>query len=208
MREHHSPALSTEVTDIIRSLSFRTGFRFVRFGYSRRDLEQELVLHYLRHHHQHDSKRASAATYAASICRHRLFNMLAAETARKRGGCGAITTSLSDTPAGYEHDTEIELGETISRDYYEMKFGRISQATSELLILRLDVDRALAKLPPELVQIAKLLSQGASVTVLSRVLGISRATSHRRISCLRNAFRNAGLHNYIFKSEEGSWSAN
>jgi DNA-directed RNA polymerase specialized sigma24 family protein len=207
MRSCSAPVLPVEVTKVIRNLAFRGRSYFIRFGHSWQDLEQELILHYLRHHRQHDSARASAATFAARISRHRLISMLETQTAGKRGGCVANVRSLSDTTVGHGHDSQVEVGEMISSDAYDMELGRASQSTTDLLMLRIDVDRAVTRLSSELALTAELLSQGVSVTDLSRTLGISRATANRRISRLRHDFTSAGLHYYISKTKEDKWLA-
>jgi hypothetical protein len=47
-----------------------------------------MILHYLRHEHQYVAGLASVPTFAARICRHRLSNLYATETACKRRASG------------------------------------------------------------------------------------------------------------------------
>jgi DNA-binding NarL/FixJ family response regulator len=155
-------------------------------------LEQELTLHYLRRCHQHDSKRASAATFASNICRNRLFNLFEAETACMRSATGGLT-SLSEPVAIGPSGRTIERGATISEDSYNMNAGRRSRPDAELIPLRIDVDQIVSGLPAELADVAHLLAAGESPEDVARQLEISRATVHRRVVRLRRIFRGAGL---------------
>ena len=69
--------------------------------------------------------------------------------------------------------------------------------TPDQLALRIDVDHALAELPPDLVPIASVLAQGLSVTDAVRITGVPRATFYRRLARLRLAFSDAGLRSYL-----------
>jgi DNA-directed RNA polymerase specialized sigma24 family protein len=200
MRDIQSSALPAAVTNAIRHLALRAGGRFTQFGHSRQDVEQELILHYLRHRHQHDSERASAATFAAHICRNRAFGMLAAALAEKRGA-GATVGSLSAPVAIGQSDKTIERGATISEDAYHMKTGRRSRPAAELMLLRIDVDQVVSGLPTDLADLAHLLAAGESLVGVAHQLEISRATVHRRVLRLRRIFRGAGLDTYINMQE-------
>jgi hypothetical protein len=74
--------LPARVTKVIHHAACRADHYFVRFGDSHGDLEQELALHFLRHSHQHNAQLASAATFAARVCRNRIISMRAREVDR------------------------------------------------------------------------------------------------------------------------------
>ena len=186
--------LEAEVMVAIRSVAYQASGNLKRFGYEQQDLSQELVLHYLRRYLQHDSARASAATFAACICRHRLISIFEAETACRRSASGGLT-SLSEPVAVGQSGEIIERGATISEDSYHMADGRLSRPAAELHEIRIDVARALASLPPHLARLARRLAF-EPVTLAARGMGISRATAHRHMRELRGAFTEAGLDRY------------
>ena len=195
-----APNLSDDVLASIRRLASRAYWRFARLGYTRQDLVQEMVLHFLRHRHQHNAARGSTTTFATHICRNRLSNLYKAECAEKRGGAALNIRSLSEPMNDNGRDEPREIEDTISYDSYAIRLSRASRCGTDLLMLRLDVDRATAKLPPDLAQIAELLSRGVSVTDLVEILRLSRPTVHRRLGRLRQILSDAGLCNYNFKS--------
>ncbi len=170
---------------LLSGLARRLGSRFVRFGYSPSDLEQELVLQYLRRHHRHDPKRASAATFASHVCRNRAIQLLESAAAAKRGH-GMQVESLSDlVPVG--HEATIQREDTLSLDDCDIKLGRASRPAAELLPLRLDVERAIRRLPVELGQVARLLAEDFRPAEAARVLNISRASVYRAIGSTDHA---------------------
>lgn len=182
MHECQLAVVPSEVARVIRSQARRASRSFSRFGHSADDLEQELLLHYLRHHHQQNAGRASPATFADRICRHRLLNVFAAETAGMRSASGGLV-SLSEL----NRDEQFAMGSK-SGDW----------PSPQRMALRVDIDRVLRTLQSELASFAYLLAQGASVTDIAQTLGISRATAYRRLNSLREQFVLAGLHRYLF----------
>ena len=186
--------LEAEVMVAIRSVAYQASGNLKRFGYEQQDLSQELVLHYLRRYPQHDSARASAATFAACICRHRLISIFEAETACRRSASGGLT-SLSEPVAIGQSGETIERGETISQDVYDRNAGRRSRPHAEGIELQIDISRVVASLPPHLANLARSLAF-EPVTLAACDLGISRATAHRHLRELRGAFTEAGLDLY------------
>ena len=197
MSECNSPNLPTAVTKAIRHLAFRAGSRLQRFGHSRQDLEQELVHHYLRHRHQHDSTRASAATFATHVCRNCVIGMLTAALAEKRGA-GTTVGSLSEPVAIGQAGETIECGAAISENSYYMKLGRRSRPDVETVELQIDVARVVASLPPHLANLARRLAL-ESVVEAAKSTGVSRATAHRNLDAVRTAFVQAGLDLYMVR---------
>jgi hypothetical protein len=93
------------------------------------------------------------------------------------------------------------LAGLISDDEVAIRLGRRSRPAAELANLRLDVERLVNGLPPELVSVARLLLEGESNVEVAGRLGLSRASLYRRIAQLRQIFRNAGLDSYHITRE-------
>jgi DNA-directed RNA polymerase specialized sigma24 family protein len=193
--------LPATVTKVIHHVACQAAYRFLQFGHSRQDLEQEMILHYLRHEHQYVAGLASVPTFAARICRHRLSNLYATETACKRRASGGMTSLSEPIATGLSGET-FELEGTLSADVCSMKLGRQSRPAPELHDLHIDVERVLAGLRPGLALFARLLTD-ESVIDAARAAGFSRATAHRRIQDLRTVFTLHGLDRYVFGVRKG-----
>jgi RNA polymerase sigma factor (sigma-70 family) len=191
--------LTPRVARVIRTEAFRAWRSLRRFGFEASDLRQELTLHCLNHFDRYDPKRSSPATFASRTCRQRTLQLVEPVLARKRNG-GAVPQSLS-TPARTDADATAELACPISDDEVAIRLGRHSRPAAELANLRLDVERLVNGLPPELVSVARLLLEGEPNVEVARRLGLSRASLYRRIAQLRLIFRNAGLDSYHITRE-------
>lgn len=183
------------VASVILMEAYRAARYLHRYGFEREDLHQELLLHWVRRHHQYDPRRSSSATFASRICYHRCLQLANGAKAGKRGS-GVLIRSLSEPVAiGHEGDTA-ELETTVS---YEMILGRRSRPSAELIPLCIDVNRTLSRLPAKVVEVATLLATGMPVVDVARELGISRATANRRKALLQHAFQQAGLGKYVLR---------
>ena len=109
--------------------------------------------------------------------------------------------SLANPVAVGSEGGTTELESTISQDEYEANVGRRSRSFAELLILCIDVNRAINRLPAKLAHVANLLASGMPAVEAAQHLQISRATLYRRIGQLRRVFREAGLHGYVVLKE-------
>jgi hypothetical protein len=182
------------VLGVIRMEACRAWRALRRFGYEPSDLRQEFRLRLLEVDGLYNPGRSSPATFASHSCRQRTLQLVEPHLAAKRNS-GMAMQSLS-TPVGLDEGSPVELADLIADDEYAMRIGRRSRPATELAALRLDVDRVVSGLPIELADVARLLAAGNSVVALARRLGISRATAHRRIASLREAFHAAGLDSY------------
>jgi DNA-directed RNA polymerase specialized sigma24 family protein len=188
------------VARAIRCAAFRASRRLRRYGFDFQDIEQEFFLHWVGRRHCHDAGRASALTFATHICRRRALQMIEGATTEKRGGSGGTMSLANPVAVGREGRTT-ELERTISQDEYEANVGRRSRSFAELLILCIDVNRAINRLPAKLAHVANLLASGMPAVEAAQHLQISRATLYRRIGQLRHVFREAGLHGYVVLKE-------
>ena len=64
---------------------FLAARRLRRHGFEKDDVEQEFVLHWLRHGSRHDAKRWAPQTFASHVCRRRAASMAARCHHRKNG---------------------------------------------------------------------------------------------------------------------------
>jgi RNA polymerase sigma factor (sigma-70 family) len=189
--------LTPGVARVIRTEAFRAWRSLRRFGFEPSDLRQELTLHCLNHFDRYEPRRASPATFASRTCRQRTLQLIEPVLARKRNG-GFVPQSLS-TPTRTEADAPAELAGLISDDEVAIRLGR-SRPAAELANLRLDVERLVNGLPPELVSVARLLLEGESHAKVARRLNVSRSTVERRVALLRQAFQAAGLGRAVKKA--------
>lgn len=189
-----SLALLPAVLPVIRLEAHRAWRSLRRFGFEPSDLRQEFRARLLEVEGLYDPARSAPSTFATHNCRRRTLQLLEPHMAAKRNG-GMAPQSLSAS-VGLDEGAPVEFADLIADDEYAMRTGRRSRPAAELAALRLDVDRVVSGLPIELADVARLLAEGDSVVALARRLGISRATAHRRIASLRDAFHAAGLDSY------------
>ena len=87
-------------------------------------------------------------------------------------------------------------GWTIDQDDYFLRIGKLSCPAEDLLDLKIDVCRAIEKLPTQLQELCmRLVSQ--TVTEISRDTGIPRATIYDRKKEIAAIFEDAGLRDYL-----------
>ena len=168
-----------------------------KYGFSlsdRDDIRQDLLLDCVVRLRKFDPARSSRPTFLRRVVRHRIATLLDAQ----RAGCRdhwRCRDSL-DAPAQFAAGSSIPLKETLSADDYEARIGRNTLSSRERLELRIDVDGAISLLPADLSAVAVLLKSEGVVEVAHR-LGISRATTYRRLAQIRLVFAAAGLSGYL-----------
>ena len=150
-------------------------------GYDLEDLVQEcLIQWHLARHTYDESKGASPRTYMGNVARHRLQNILHEQLAEKRG-TDRKAVSLDQPLPGEQSTLEEIIPSTMDYDPS----------------LRLDLERAVAKLTDIQRQVYHLLWEGYSVTEISRTLGKGRATIYDEIKRLKKVFADDGLDGYL-----------
>lgn len=136
------------------------------------DLTQDLLLECLRRCRNYDPSRSGQHAFVKLVVRHGIASIIESRTALRRNG--RICELIDDF-----HGAPSQIENPRDADH-----------------LKMDVERLLVKLPPELVQLAQLLSTD-SIASIGRITGRSRATIYRRINELRCAFEAAGLRKYL-----------
>lgn len=154
------------------------------------DLEQELTLDLLNRLRKYNPRRAQRNTFIARVVEHKAATILeAASAARHRERACAL--SLSDRIETAEGEL-IELGDTINERDRVRRHGAGFASQTEMSDLRMDLQAAVASLPPQLRRLCNLL-ETMTVTEVASTLGVSRAAIYRRIKKIRAAFEAAGL---------------
>ncbi len=172
--------LDAGVLTEIRRYAGRFGRGLRAAGYEPEDVAQELAASCLQHFRRYDPMRSSTRTFIHVIGRSRVASIAEKACAQKRDF----------------HLCQESLN-TISIDTYQARLGRRSRSSEELLSLRIDTSRALARLTPELRTLARELMLEDTVGAAARKLGLSRATAYRRIGELRLKLQAAGLGRYV-----------
>ena len=159
----------------------------------REDLEQDLLLDYLRRIPKYDPKRAKRSTFIARIVRNKIASIIEARKAAKRSyrtPVYSLTGWVKDRTNGF-----IQRIETVDADNYLLRRGRRRQR-EEVLDLRIDLDRATDLLTPELRDLCRRLEH-QTPTEISRATGVPRGTITDRIRKVRMVFEQRGLRDYL-----------
>jgi len=171
-----------------RQLAGKYGFR----PDEREDIEQSLILDCLQRLRRFDPGRGSRQSFGCGVVGHAVATLIEARRARHRG-YGVPHVSLDAS-----HDFEgADAYFLISEDQYRARMGLHSSPLEQILAIEIDVNLAVAALPCDLARICRLLMDLESTTQVAVVIGISRATLHRRIQAIRQAFLLYALFRYI-----------
>lgn len=147
------------------------------------DIEQSLVLECLQRVRRFDARRGRPDHFARHLVKHAVAKLIESQRSRRRG-CGFRLCSL-DAKLG--DDDRLCLADLIPTDG-ELKTPGPRPIFEQRMSQRLDVARAIAKLPPDLRRICHLLMVLDDVAQVGSVVGISRATLYRRFQEIRAAF--------------------
>ncbi len=162
-----------------------------KYGFHRdeiEDIQQRLILDCLQRVRRFDSRRGPRDCFARHVVKHGVARLIESQRATRRG-YGIRLCSLN---AGAEAESP-DLAELISEDGCIPRRGWPPPMAEERLLLRLDVANTVDKLPADLRQICHLLTVMDGVAQVAAVIGISRATLHRRIRLVRSAFEQVGF---------------
>ncbi len=159
----------------------------------RQDLEQELMIDLLSRMKHFNPAKGKKTTFLTRIVERRISNILEARFAQCRDW-RKCTASLNDPiPGG--NDDSTERIEQVSSDGQMGHQGRetIEQRQNDI---RFDVDRVIAALPEDLQELCEKL-QSSNMAEIAREMGVPRSTLYGKLTKLRDAFREAGLEEYL-----------
>ncbi len=185
------PELSDYAHRIIR---FKAGQLAGKYGFSRDDYEdlcQEMILDLLVRLPKFRSDRSSLKTFIARTVNRKAANLIRARKQEKRDFRREVFSLDDEIDDGEGH--LIARGEMVREDVGDCSSGESSERTN----LRLDVSLAIARLPPDLQRLAKLLMTH-SITDAAKKLGIPRGTlCGRSLANLREILRQGKLKGYL-----------
>jgi RNA polymerase sigma-70 factor (ECF subfamily) len=101
----------------------------------------------------------------------------------------------------------IERGDLLNHDTYMESVGNPAMSIAERVALRVDLERLLATLPPELRNLWARVEEGQNFTDISRETGIPRGTLYDRMKQLRKLAEDAGLRAYLEPDNPADTSA-
>ena len=158
------------------------------------DIEQELVLDFILRWPDFDPARGSRISFIQMVVKRRCANLIEEIEALKRGQ-GERPVSLNTLLYADDEDDAMELLDTIANE--EGLWGDAYLGWNQLSAdLRLDLERAIATLPPEMALICEKLKT-LRVAEVARELGIPRTTVNRAIERLRKTMGDEGLKIYL-----------
>ena len=159
----------------------------------RQDLEQELMIDLLSRMKHFNPAKGKKTTFMTRIVERRISNILEARFAQCRDW-RKCTASLNDPIPGGDDDSTERI-EQVSSDGQMGHQGRetIEQRQNDI---RFDVDRVIATLPKDLQELCEKL-QSSNMAEIAREMGVPRSTLYGKLTKLRDAFREAGLDEYL-----------
>jgi len=169
-----------------------------RAGYTeddRPDIEGDLTLDLLRRLRKFDPSRASRNTFIARVVEHGVARLIERREAPMRDH-RRCTASLNDRIEDDEGKS-VERGELIDQDTYLESIGQPAMPVADHVALRIDRERVLATLTPELRDLLERRVDGQTITEISRETSIPRGTLYDRMKELRRLVEDAGLRDYL-----------
>jgi RNA polymerase sigma factor (sigma-70 family) len=155
------------------------------------DLVQECLTHWWVKRHYSEARGASLATFMRRVLKAKLSDIERQQRAAKRGG---YTEPLSlDAPLSSDKADRATLGDLIRDGSQE----RSPEQVAERGVLRDRIEHAYQLLTSRQRQLVQGLASDASMSDLSRQLGISRATLHDERRRIEKAFHNEGLEEFL-----------
>ena len=154
------------------------------------DVSQEVLTHIWVSLRAFDHRRSTLQTFVCRVVENRAITIIRLYTAGKRSG----RVISVETVTGCDDDR-------LDRRSVECAADCCWRSSDHISTLRIDVARALAKLPQELRQIAWPLALQNRAEA-ARQLGLSRGALHRRIARIRAVFIEHGLHEYARSSTQ------
>ena len=151
----------------------------------RDDLIQQLFLEYLERVAGFDPERGRYKTFVNSLIRNQSISLVRARKRQRQevALCALPETSVEDPDDEHRGARSADL----SDDAYRMSTGRATRPATELLDLRIDVDRALNSLPLPLQEIStRVAAEG--VGEVAKTLGRSQTRVYQLLWKVRAAF--------------------
>lgn len=183
----------------VRLIRFKARQIAGRFGFARDeflDLQQTLLAHCLERSRSFDSGRSSRDRFTRVIVERQVATIISAQKAQRRDYrlCESLRVRR-DNPESRPGHRSWDSGKC---DYPMLGIGHFESPEWSLL-LKCDVERTMAILPPELREVCRLLMVTDGIASVAVIVGISRAALYRRISEIRAVFVKRNLTRYLPK---------
>jgi RNA polymerase sigma-70 factor (ECF subfamily) len=169
-----------------RQLAGKYGFA----TYDVEDIQQDLLLDYLKRSPSFNAHRCSRMGYARMIVRNRISTLVD----ERRAGC----RDYRMCQVSLDQRLDSQSLNSVHSWLAEPNTGNIFEG---ILTLRLDVEGILVRLPGSLAGLCRLLMVCETSSEVASRAGISRATLYREIQKLRAVFAQAGMDSYRRKHE-------
>ena len=155
----------------------------------REDLRQELWLHLLKRLPTHSESKGSLFAFITTVIERRVRSILRYHNSRLPG-CG---DSL-DEPIGRSDGELVDRYATLGSE--PPHSPRAETREQYLTDLRFDLEQIIAKLPPDQQDVCRGLMT-ESLSAISRNKRVARGTLFGRVLKIREAFEEAGIHDYL-----------
>lgn len=162
-----------------------------RYGYRLQDLpdiEGDLALYLLEQLPRYDPNRGSRATFINHLIEHRISDLV---SARQRA-CRNLGEHLLSLAEALEDDPQATLEDIATDDAVQRQRGFRTADDISACDDRIDLERALAALSPELRSLCLALMQH-SISEIARSTGIPRGTLYLRRDRIRACFQRYGI---------------
>ena len=167
-----------------------------RFGFTesdREDLEQEMAICLLEYLPRYKPQCGKRNIYISGILKSKVCKIIRDRKLRLREGPFLeLDKFVKD-----EEGELIELVKTLELDEYLYRTGKATGCLSEMVDLKIDMQRVVRELSPELQEICHHLKSTETVAELSRKAKISRVNAYNSIRELFKFFQVAGLRDYL-----------
>jgi RNA polymerase sigma-70 factor (ECF subfamily) len=201
-RENRYPELDDFAVRLIRRKARQLAGRVGFLQADRQDLEQEMAVDLLLRLPHYDPGLAKRETFITRLIDHRVATLIEAQKAgvrdfRKRAG------SLDERPPGEDGGPVDEPPLLRERDYVRRVIAG-ARREEERRDLSADIERVLSTLPaggPVDLRVLCERLQSASVSEISREIGVPRSALYDAIHKLRVLFGRAGLAVYLERSD-------
>ena len=160
----------------------------------REDIEGDLTLHVLEQLAKFDPSRGKIGAFVNRVVENKAADLIDSRCAARRDYRHDLC-SLSD-PIQNGEDTTVSIEDIVDQDAVRSQRGHSELSLEEQVARKIDLERALARLSPELQDLCRRLMR-ATVSEVAAALGVPRTTLYGPLKRIRETFEEAGLREYL-----------
>jgi len=202
-REKVAQALAEQILPYINRVIRLRAFTMIgSYGFTksdRKDIEQDLWLDVLQRLEYYDPEKSSPRTFINRIIRNKVASIAEFRKASKRDYRVPVFSLDQPVLSGSEEenpDDAPEFHEFVGQDEVLFITLQIARSLVEIQDMKLDVNRVIEELSPNLQKICELLKED-SFTEVAEKLQIPRTTLYERRNQIRHYFEQRGLADYL-----------